>query len=67
MAQGSQYHWFKSSFSGSPNDECVECAATPEHVLVRDSKDPEGALLRFSRDEWIAFTGFVRNGNLLPG
>lgn len=67
MAQGFQPRWFKSSYSGSPNDECVECAIIPGHVLVRDSTDPEGASLTFSRDAWTEFTGFVRARNLLPG
>lgn len=32
--------WFKSSYSGSGGDNCVEVAAQPHAVLVRDSKDP---------------------------
>jgi Domain of unknown function (DUF397) len=31
---------------------------------VRDSKDPGGPKLRFSRDEWRAFTTCVKRGEL---
>lgn len=34
--------WFKSSYSGAEGGQCVEVAACPEAVHVRDSKDKEG-------------------------
>jgi hypothetical protein len=38
-------------------------ASLPGHEIgVRDSKDAEGAILRFTPDEWDAFVGGVRNG-----
>jgi hypothetical protein len=51
----------KSSFS-LPNKECVEVAETADRVLVRDSKDPEGAELVFTRGEWDAFVKGVKSG-----
>ena len=37
----------------------------PEHSrAVRDSKDPDGPNLRFSREEWRAFTNSVKRGEL---
>jgi hypothetical protein len=52
----------KSSLSFS-NSNCVEVASLPEHEIgVRDSKDTEGPILRFTPDEWQAFIGGVRNG-----
>ena len=33
-------------------------------VAVRDSKDPDGPNLTFSRDEWRAFTTSVKRGEL---
>jgi uncharacterized protein DUF397 len=56
--------WRKSTYSFS-NGNCVEVASapvldTPEMVLVRDSKDPEGPRLSFSRREWARFTAAVR-------
>ncbi len=59
---GSDSRWTKSSLSFS-NSNCVEVAGLPHgEIGVRDSKDPEGAVLRFTSDEWHAFLGGVRNG-----
>lgn len=49
--------WFKSSYSGSSGDNCVEVAASPAAVLVRDSKDTARQPLAVSLDAWAAFTG----------
>lgn len=49
--------WVKSSYSG--NGGCVE-AATGEHVLVRDTKDRAGAVLRFAPDVWRRFADQVK-------
>ncbi|MEU9564063.1 DUF397 domain-containing protein [Streptomyces sp. NPDC048161] len=56
--------WFKSSYSGSPNNECVECAML-HLVLVRDSKDADGPNLGVSRAAWQDFTGAVRTGRFI--
>lgn len=34
----------------------------PGMIAVRDSKDPAGPKLLFTRDEWKAFIGGVMNG-----
>lgn len=47
--------WRKSSYSESPNTNCVEVAVGPGAVAVRDSKDPDGARLLVSRAAWSAF------------
>jgi hypothetical protein len=39
--------WRKSTFSG--NENCVEIALTPGGFAVRDSKDPDGAVLAFAQ------------------
>jgi hypothetical protein len=45
------------------NGNCVEVANLPgDQIGVRDSKDAEGPVLRFTPDEWDAFLGGVRNG-----
>jgi hypothetical protein len=55
-------HWIKSSLSFS-NGNCVEVASLSDgEIGVRDSKDSEGPVLRFTSDEWHAFVGGVRNG-----
>lgn len=54
--------WTKSSLSFS-NSNCVEVASLPGGGIgVRDSKDAEGPILRFTPDEWHAFIGGVQNG-----
>jgi len=59
---GSAPYWIKSSLSFS-NSNCVEVASLPAgEIGVRDSKDSEGPVLRFTSDEWHAFLGGVRNG-----
>jgi hypothetical protein len=59
---GSGLSWTKSSLSFA-NGNCVEVASLPGHKIgIRDSKDAEGPVLRFTPDEWNAFLGGVRNG-----
>jgi hypothetical protein len=54
--------WVKSSLSFS-NSNCVEVANLPGGGIgVRDSKDTEGPILRFTPGEWHAFVGGVHNG-----
>ena len=59
---GSDSYWVKSSLSFS-NGNCVEVASLPDDEIgVRNSRDAQGAVLRFTPDEWHAFLGGVRNG-----
>jgi uncharacterized protein DUF397 len=46
--------WRKSSRSGN-NGACVEVAAAGGAVAARDSKDPAGPVLVFSRARWASF------------
>ncbi|HEU5110006.1 MAG TPA: DUF397 domain-containing protein [Micromonosporaceae bacterium] len=41
---------------------CVEVAVDGDRVGVRDGKDPDGAVLWFSIEEWTAFTDGIRAG-----
>lgn len=53
--------WVKSSLSFA-NGNCAEVAALPGGAVgVRNSRDRE-TVLRFTPDEWHAFTGGVRLG-----
>jgi hypothetical protein len=52
----------------SETDGCVEVAADPGGVRVRDSKDQAGPELAFTDHEWRVFTGAVKDGEFdLPG
>jgi hypothetical protein len=54
--------WVKSSLSFA-NGNCVEVSDLPGGAIgVRNSRDSEGAVLRFTPDEWHAFLGGVRKG-----
>jgi hypothetical protein len=55
--------WRKSSYSSANGGQCVEVARNlPGAVAVRDSKNPDGPELMFSRAVWRAFTAAVRDG-----
>jgi hypothetical protein len=57
--------WRKSSRSNGGGDgNCVEVAELTHLVAMRDSKDPAGPVLAFTRVEWQAFLGVVRAGDL---
>jgi len=43
----------KSTFCG--NGSCVEIATADNEFFVRDSKNPQGPVLRFTSAEWQAF------------
>ena len=59
---GSGCGWIKSSLSFS-NGNCVEVAALAGgDVGVRNSRDPDGPVLRFTPAEWRAFLGGARLG-----
>jgi hypothetical protein len=53
--------WRKAAASAG-NGACVEVAPVTGGVLVRDSKDPGGPMLRYTAAEWHAFLHGARNG-----
>ncbi|OKI95171.1 toxin [Streptomyces sp. CB01249] len=56
-AQGDfELFWIKSSYSSNGNEgDCVEVAAVPGTVLVRDSKDIHRPHLAHAPHAWAAF------------
>lgn len=52
---GTALRWVKSSYSGSNDNDCVEAAAAPGAVLIRDSKDADGPQLAFPSPAWVEF------------
>ena len=59
MTDSSALVWIKSSYSSNDGPDCVEVAATPTTVRVRDSKDPRGPQLAFSPEAWTAFVAYA--------
>ena len=51
----------KSSFSGGDAGTCVE-VALESTIRLRQSKDPQGAVLQFTPAEWDAFVKGVKAG-----
>jgi len=53
--------WHTSSFCNG--GACVRVASQGANVLVGDSKDPDGAVLTYSRQEFGAFIEGIRRGD----
>ncbi|MFJ6071689.1 DUF397 domain-containing protein [Streptomyces sp. NPDC093065] len=56
---GTQLAWFKSSYSGTSGDNCVEVAVTEQTIHVRDSKDVTRRPFAVRRECWSYFVGFA--------
>ncbi|MCX5390808.1 DUF397 domain-containing protein [Streptomyces sp. NPDC006482] len=54
--------WYKSSYSGGDQGECLELARGHVGVPVRDSKAVTGPAVVFSADGWSAFVAAVKDG-----
>jgi hypothetical protein len=52
--------WSKSSYSGNEGGECLEIAARPETIHIRDSKNLTGPTLTITPTTWTAFLRAVR-------
>ena len=55
--------WYKSTRSAA-NGACVEVARFGAAVGVRDSKDPESPVLRFTANDWQSFLATAKRGSL---
>jgi hypothetical protein len=55
--------WLRSQRSGPTGGNCVEVAFLPSgEVAMRNSRDPDGPALVFTRPEWDAFLGGAGDG-----
>jgi hypothetical protein len=52
--------WRKSTYSGSNGGDCIEAAGHDGRVLVRDTKDRDGAVLRFGPKAWRKLVAEVK-------
>ncbi|WP_411141642.1 DUF397 domain-containing protein [Streptomyces sp. x-80] len=60
VSRGAELVWFKSSHSSGPDaDSCVEVAASPGAVHVRDSKNMQGPSLGFAPGAWADFVAYA--------
>lgn len=56
--------WRKSRRSGGQGGQCVEVADLGAAVAIRDSKNPDGPKLIFSRRKMAAFAARLKSGRL---
>ncbi|MFD4554428.1 DUF397 domain-containing protein [Streptomyces sp. NPDC058469] len=61
MIDLSEAKWTKASASQA-NGDCVEVAFVIGAVAMRDSKNPDGAVLVFTPGEWATFKSGVQAG-----
>ena len=54
-------NWRKSKKSSPNGENCVELARLPHEIAVRDSKDPDGPWLTFSRGALRAFATEIKS------
>lgn len=55
--------WIKSPYSnGTGGSNCVEVKSDSDYVYVRNSREPNGALLVFTHAEWNAFCAGMTAG-----
>ena len=52
--------WRKSSYSGNGGADCVETGNVVGAVLVRDTKDQDGAVLTFTAAAWRTFAAELK-------
>jgi hypothetical protein len=58
--------WRKSTYSEASDNECVEIRVDGDAVLIRDSKDPTGPVLRVDAAAWSGFIDAVRRDRVRP-
>ncbi|MFD8885837.1 DUF397 domain-containing protein [Streptomyces erythrochromogenes] len=61
MSTTTELDWFKSSYSGSAGDSCVEVAIAEHAIHVRDSKDVTRPAFAVGREGWGRFVSFAAN------
>jgi hypothetical protein len=55
-----EHAWRRAKSCNAGN--CVEVAAIDDGVAIRDSKNPNGEILRYSSSEWTSFLEAAKAG-----
>ncbi|QWB25452.1 MULTISPECIES: DUF397 domain-containing protein [Streptomyces] len=63
MISSERTGWFKSSYSGGSQADCLEVAHGHPDIPVRDSKSTPGPTLTFSATGWTAFVTAIKDGH----
>jgi hypothetical protein len=58
--------WRTSSYTGNGGGNCVEVGDAVRMIMVRDTKDRSGPVLRFSQAAWRRFAGPVKTDTQRP-
>jgi Domain of unknown function (DUF397) len=58
--------WRKSTYSSGNGGNCVEIADHANRVLVRDTRDRSGPVLRFTPGAWQRFADRVKRSLAAP-
>lgn len=58
--QTEQAAWRKASFCAS--GQCVEVTEQNGMIIMRDSKEPHGGMLRYTIEEWQSFVRGIKAG-----
>ena len=53
-------NWRKASYSAANGGGCIEVADDANHVLVRDTQDRQGPVLKVTASAWQRFADQVR-------
>ena len=61
MEQLASLRWRTATYSGSNGGGCIEAASHDDRVLVRDTQDRTGPVLRFTPAAWHRFTSQVKD------
>jgi len=57
----SDVSWRKSSYSGGSGGNCIAVGSGQDVIVVRDTKDRTGPVLRFSAEAWRRFADRLKD------
>ncbi len=57
----SHVSWRKSSYSGGSGGNCIEVGSGQDVIVVRDTKDRQGPVLKVSAEAWRRFADRLKD------